>query len=67
MKTKPNLPHFWKVALCPATTSKGPMHRPKLFEFVGEIQGVLNFADEMESGVDFEVQQFIITRGRRKN
>lgn len=64
---KPNDPHHWKVALCPAPASTGPIRKPKFYEFTGDIEGVLGFADEMESEVDFEVQQYVITRGRKAN
>lgn len=64
---KPNDPYIWKITLCPATESSGPTHRPKMFEFTGDIEGALNAANEMESEVDFEVQQFVITRGLKAN
>jgi hypothetical protein len=62
---KSNDPYHWTVALCPATESAGPLRKPKLFAYTGDIEGVFQAADEGESEVDFQVQQFVITRGAK--
>ncbi len=62
-RMKPNDPHHWRIELCPATTPSGPMRSTKIFGFVGTVDEVLAEADELESEVGWEVQQFIITRG----
>lgn len=62
---KPNAPHYWTVTLYGVAEPIAPRHSTSAF--VGDIDGVLGHADEQESQVDFDVQQFVITRGAKAN
>lgn len=57
---KPNKPCEWAITVYGKAAKERPMHRTERFE--GTIGGALGFADELESEVDFEVYQFVITR-----
>lgn len=60
---KPNIPHHWTVSLfCIAGPDQKNL-RHSTTVFVGGIDDVLGYADEQESEVNFEVEQFVITRG----
>lgn len=59
---KPNKPHHWSITLYGCAAPNGPRHA--ISEFVGDIEGALGAADELESEVDFEVHDFHIKRLR---
>lgn len=58
---KPNAPHIWSITL------SGRVHqgrqRIETVDFIGTLDEALGRADEFESNVPFEVEQFVITRG----
>lgn len=58
---KPNDPHHWTI-----TVHGKPQPRRRhieQIECIGDIEHALQRADELESNVEFEVIQFVITRG----
>lgn len=58
---KPNDPHHWTITLYGESEKGRAPHEVE--NMTGTIEEALRHADEMESGVDFEVHQFVITRG----
>ena len=62
---KPNDPHHWTITL--HGKFEPGKKRIEQIEVVEDIEGALGRADELESCVDFEVLQFVITRGAKAN
>ena len=58
---KPNNPHHWTITLHGKRTP-GRKHTEQI-ECIGDIEDALQRADELESAVEFDVIQFVITRG----
>jgi len=58
---KPNDAHHWTITCI--GYSKCGKQLVKSTEFAGTVDGVMGYADEFESEVEFEVLQFQITRG----
>jgi hypothetical protein len=60
---KPNKPHYWTITL--HGKHEPGKKRIEQVDFIGTCDSVLARADEFECEVDFDVLQFVITRGKR--
>ena len=60
---KPNEPHHWTITLL--GKFEPGKKRIEQIEVIEDIEGALQQADELESAVDFDVLQFVITRGAK--